>query len=250
MADRNKETIDKAIDIYRDAMRSYIASVIRKVEGKRADNAIMEFLPDKAASQYARNRKEKRTIEGSLDLLYLPRLAAKYWRHLNVSQDKATVIYLMRDIVNARNSVAHPDTHISDKELEDTLKLINDSLDDFKLSKAKALLQAINDSKQSSDNNEVKFNIEQVKSDINALNAKYDNLSSEISVLRANVDNINEDHEMIIDHITKADNEGKSSKNKNMKRALPAPVMPEVSTGVAVKNIKRRPPWFNPPKIR
>ena len=249
MTDKNKETIDKAIDIYRDAMRSHMANVIRKVEGKQADNAIIAALPDRAVNQYIRNRKENRTIEGSLDLLYLPRLTSKYWKYLNVSQDKTTVIHSMRDIVNARNAVAHPDTYVGDTEVQNTIKLINDSLDDFRLSNAKSLLRVISES-ESSNNNEAKYNIDEIRSNINHLNEKYDDLHDEISALKANVDDISEDQLLILDHITKTEKDDVSDK-KHMKRNLPAPVMPEVPMlGYGAKSIKRKPPWFNPPRIR
>ena len=76
----NKDALVKVIDIYRDAMRPFLAHHLRQVPGKRAEEAIRQALRDNQVRQFDENLRNGRSLEESIDVNDFPELVRVHWR--------------------------------------------------------------------------------------------------------------------------------------------------------------------------
>lgn len=116
----NRDTLNKALDIYRDAMRPFIVRSLKKVRGKTLEDAIADSLPIKKANEFQSFLQTNGgSIEAALDIGDFPSLISRNWKQEVLgpqftndmtSQDK------LRIIAQARNYAAHPGTEDLDME--------------------------------------------------------------------------------------------------------------------------------------
>ena len=77
----NKDALNKAIDIYRDAMRPFIVRNIRRVPAQRVEDVIYRSLNNYQASRFQRNMTENQgNVEAAIDVGDFPELIGGNWR--------------------------------------------------------------------------------------------------------------------------------------------------------------------------
>ncbi len=116
----NRDTLNKALDIYRDAMRPFVVRSLKRVRGKTLDEAIYDVLPNKQAYEF-QNQLERNggDVEAAIDIGYFPTLISKNWKQEVFGRrftEDMTVQDMLRIITKARNHVAHPGTADLDNE--------------------------------------------------------------------------------------------------------------------------------------
>ena len=145
----NKDALNKALDIYRDAMRPFIVRTLRRVPGQRVEETIRRTLGDYQASQFQDNlRRNPGNIEAAIDINDFPVLMGKNWNAFRAQfpAGDRTVQNAAWQIVEARNAVSHPGTQ--DLEAEFTrsrLFDISDTLGKINAPQQKAGVESIRD---------------------------------------------------------------------------------------------------------
>ena len=114
----NKDALNKALDIYRDAMRPFIVRGLKRVRGQQVEDAIGNALNPNQAEQFRQNLRHNRDVEAAIDINEFPLLIGRNWREAFRQQlaDDMTVQNAAWLIVEARNQAAHPSPQ--DMELE------------------------------------------------------------------------------------------------------------------------------------
>ena len=151
---RNQEGLNKALNIYRTSMRSFIISRLKQIRGKNVEEVVMDSL--ESARQFERAdeidrilRQSNRKIESAIDINDFPHLVNKNWsdafeRTLNDDKTFRNQLWL---IVECRNADwAHPPE--GDAESESTrahLFHIADVLSKINKIDAKGKVEAIRD---------------------------------------------------------------------------------------------------------
>ena len=105
----NKDALSKALDVYLDAMRGFVVRRLRRIPGRRVDDAITEALNDRRREEFTRSLGRGESIEGSIEIRDLPHLVSKHWRDafgpsLDFDSMARNRIWLT---VEARNRAAH-----------------------------------------------------------------------------------------------------------------------------------------------
>ena len=145
----NQEGLNRALNIYRSAMRSFIVSCLEKVDPKGLEDLIVGALKDKEASKFEQELQlYKGNIEASIHINTFPHIIKNLWyevfeQHFNPYSNLRSVISL---IVDGRNQCAHLDTE--DLNLDYTwtyLFLISDVLGQINRPDAKREVKAILD---------------------------------------------------------------------------------------------------------
>ena len=148
----NRDALDEAIGVYRDAMRPFILRSLRRIQGVQVEERISQSLPDRQAENLRSTLDSGVDLESALDVNYFPAIISnRYnWRDVfsqALAGDKTTQneLWLIND---ARNQVSHPGIqdledeytrthlfHIADvlgkinaPELKKTVEMIRDSL--------------------------------------------------------------------------------------------------------------------------
>ena len=101
----NKDALNKALDIYRDAMRPFIVRNLRSVQGAQASQLIGRSLPFRPNLN-----RDPNALEAGIDINDFPTLIRDYWRSVfsdRFSSDM-TVQNALWQIKEARNQAAHP----------------------------------------------------------------------------------------------------------------------------------------------
>ena len=146
----NRDTLNKALDIYRDTMRPFIVRSLKKVRGKTVEDAIADSLPTKKANEFQSFlQTNDGSVEAAIDIGDFPNLISRNWKQEVLgpqftsdmtSQDK------LRIIAQARNYAAHPGTADLDPEYTRTrLSLISEVLGKINAPEQKIAVETLRD---------------------------------------------------------------------------------------------------------
>ena len=146
----NQEALNKALNIYRAAMRPFIISCLKQIRGMDVESAVIDSLGYRRANEIERLLiQSDRNIESAIDINDFPYIVNKNWDSAFdtlLNNDKAFRNQLWL-IVECRNADwAHPPD--GDAEFESTrahLFLIADVLGKIKKTEAKDGVEAIRD---------------------------------------------------------------------------------------------------------
>ena len=115
----NREALDDALNIFRDAMRPFIVRHLRQVPGVTAEEAIKRSLQNRKVTHFEQNLESNGgDIAASIDVNDFPHLVQRNWRDTFAAPfDSAnTVTAVLWLIAEGRNQAAHPGS--SDLETE------------------------------------------------------------------------------------------------------------------------------------
>ena len=146
----NKDALQKALDIYRDAMRPFIVRSLKRVQGARVEDTILNLLNDYQKGQFQTNLSRNPTdVEAAIDINDFPVLIAKGWRvafQREFPSGDRSVQNAAWQITEARNSVSHPGAQDLDAEfVRSRLFDIADTLGRINAPKQKAEVERIRD---------------------------------------------------------------------------------------------------------
>lgn len=116
----NRDVLNKALDTFRDAMRPFIVTALKRVRGKIVENAIYDALSFHQADEFERRlQMNGGNVEAAIDIGYFPNLVRRNWKR-EVFGDQFTTDMTVQDklriIAQARNHVSHPDTEDLESE--------------------------------------------------------------------------------------------------------------------------------------
>ena len=104
----NRDALNKAIDVYRDAMRPFIVRTLKRVKGAKPEDLIERALPPNQADEVKRARASK-DIGNAIDMGHFPHVVQKNWVEAFASPLQDRVVQnLIWVISHARNEAAHP----------------------------------------------------------------------------------------------------------------------------------------------
>ncbi|MCY3901550.1 MAG: hypothetical protein OXF76_00190 [Caldilineaceae bacterium] len=106
----NKEALSRAIDIFRDDMRTFLVESLGHVPARNVEIAIREGLRNGHADSFGRNRSKGGDLESAIDETFFVPLARCYWDDVFRQRFKGNEKCLDRlyRIVEARHRVSHP----------------------------------------------------------------------------------------------------------------------------------------------
>ena len=109
----NRDALNDALDIYRDAMRPFIVRNLRSVQGAQISDLISRSLQFRTSAP--RNPND---LEAAIDINDFPLLIKDYWRNVFSSSftSDMTVQNALWQIKEARNKAAHPAPQDIDSE--------------------------------------------------------------------------------------------------------------------------------------
>jgi hypothetical protein len=110
----NRDALRRALDIYHDAMRSFVVRTLVKVHGRqRAQDLIIDTLRHTASSRFRRElRYGNVPLEQAIDIGDIPNIVDRYWdcsfgRELPAHRVRPDFVGMTRLIWNMRNRVEH-----------------------------------------------------------------------------------------------------------------------------------------------
>ena len=115
----NRQALNKALDIFRDAMRPFIVRNLRSVPGQQAEDLILNALNPNQAAQVQHNlRRGSGNIEAALDIGDFPQIITRNWpqafgRRFSNDRSVQSKIWLIKE---SRDQVAHPGLQDLDTE--------------------------------------------------------------------------------------------------------------------------------------
>ncbi len=115
----NREALDEALNIFRDAMRPFIVRHLRRVPGATIEEAIKRSLPARKVLHFEQNLSSKGgDIAASIDVNDFPYLVKRNWRDTFAAAfgNTRAITHALWLIADGRNQTAHPGT--SDLESE------------------------------------------------------------------------------------------------------------------------------------
>ena len=114
----NRDSLVKVIDIYRDAMRPFLAHHLRQVPGKHIEEAIRQGLRDNQANQFEQNLRTGRAVEESIDINDFPELVKAHWREVFSTKFPGDRVIQNRlyEIKTIRDEASHPGASDLDEE--------------------------------------------------------------------------------------------------------------------------------------
>lgn len=113
----NREALDEALNIFRDAMRPFIVRHLRQVPGATVEEAIKRSLPDRKVVYFQQNLGNKGgNIAASIDVNDFPHLVQRNWHETFAApfNNASTIRPSLWLIADGRNQTAHP----GDSDLE------------------------------------------------------------------------------------------------------------------------------------
>ncbi len=145
----NRDALNKALDIYRDAMRPFIIRTLKRVRGQQVEDAIRRILNDRQAEQFSQNlNKNGHNAEASIDIGDFPHLINRKWKEVfqQPFRDERGVQSALWLIKEARDKAAHPSPQDIDTEFARThLFHIADVLGKINAPEQKQAVEAIRD---------------------------------------------------------------------------------------------------------
>ncbi len=132
----NRDALQQALDIYRDAMRPFIVRALRRVQGRQIEDLIANSLHYNQADRFRQNMRENNgDLEAAIDIGDFPNIIGRNWRDAFGRQfpDDSSVQSTAWLIKGARDKAAHPAPRDLDTEyarvhlfhIADVLGLIN-----------------------------------------------------------------------------------------------------------------------------
>ena len=114
----NRAALIEALDIFRDAMRPFLVRHLRRVPGKRLDEAIKQSLRGNQLAQFEANFPHGKSIQDSIDINDFPQLLRNYWRDVfsDVFPGDRVIQNRVSDIREIRNEASHPGSNDLDEE--------------------------------------------------------------------------------------------------------------------------------------
>lgn len=107
-----RDALNKALDIYRDAMRPFLVRSLKRVQGKRLEEAVYDSLPSRQADEFdERLATSGADVEALIDIGHFPYLVSRNWKREVFGPQftsDMTVQDRLRLIGMARNHAAHP----------------------------------------------------------------------------------------------------------------------------------------------
>ena len=148
LARPNRQAMMEVIDIYRDAMRPFLVHHLRRVPGKRLEEAIGQALGGNRYSQFEANRRMGNSIEESIDIGDFPELVNCFWSNVfsDVFMGDRAVLNWLYSIRNIRNEVAHPvSTDLDEEKTRAHIYMVADILGRINRPEEKKAVEAIRD---------------------------------------------------------------------------------------------------------
>ena len=146
----NRDALNKALDVYRDAMRPFLIRSLKRVQGKSIEDTIYDSLPPRQAGEFdERLETGDADVEALIDIGHFSYLVSRNWRRevfgMQFTADM-TVQDRLRLIGMARNHAAHPDRDDLDSEYTRTcLFHIAEVLDKINAPEEKRAVEEIRD---------------------------------------------------------------------------------------------------------
>lgn len=158
----HRDVLNKALDIYRDAMRPFIIRSLKQIKGKRLEDAICDVLSEKQVNDFKQNLQNNGgNIQAAIDIGDFPNLISRNWRGEVFGRQfggDMTVQNLLYLITQARNHVMHPSTEDLDAEYTRvSLFHISDVLGRINAAEAKAEVEKLRDEHFSSPQPELRI---------------------------------------------------------------------------------------------
>lgn len=149
----NRDALQRALDIYRDAMRPFIVRCLKRVPGKRVEDVIQNSLQDRQAGQFRERLHQGSSVEDAIDINDFPPLLLGNWRDVFSQQlSNRNILNEMWLIVKARNLSAHPSTQDIEPEYTRTqLYHIAQVLSQINAPEAKRAVEKIRDQRFSAE---------------------------------------------------------------------------------------------------
>lgn len=111
----NRQKLNEGIDIFRDAMRSFLAPNLRRVPGKRIEQAVESVLESRGPriEEFRRHFAEGGTVQGFIDIADFRPLLLGHWDNYfrNIFKNNRAILDECRTVANARNESYHIDEH-------------------------------------------------------------------------------------------------------------------------------------------
>ena len=114
----NRDALNRAVDIFRDAMRAFVVRHMRRVFGDGAEEAIHGSLSGGRSDDFMWSLRKGRSVEDAVDVNDFPHIVRENWTkvfRIAFDGDRA-VRGTLEQIADARNQAVHPGTE--DLELE------------------------------------------------------------------------------------------------------------------------------------
>ena len=146
----NRDALQKALDIYRDAMRPFLVRCLRQVRGMNVEDVINRSLGNRRADEFERAlTRSTGNVESAIDINDFPTLVSRNWHRetfetkLNGDKTFQNQLWLITD---ARNHTVHAGTQDLDDDYTRThLFLIANVLEKIGASDGKQVVQSIRD---------------------------------------------------------------------------------------------------------
>ena len=147
----NRDALQQALDIFRDAMRPFIVRTLKTARGAQVEDLIEDSLSHTQASQFRQNlNRPGYTVEAAIDIGYFPQIVTRNWETFGrrLSQDRSVGDALWL-VVDARNQVAHPGHQDLDADYVITrLSLIGEVLGRINAPDQKRAVESIRDERR------------------------------------------------------------------------------------------------------
>ncbi len=125
-----RDILNRALDIYRDAMRPFIVNTLKQVRGRTVEEILYDSLPKQELQFQERLQANGGDVEAVIDISNFPALVSRNWhgeafsRRFNGDMTVQNHLYV---IAQARNKAAHPDG--TDLDAEYTRARLHDIAD-------------------------------------------------------------------------------------------------------------------------
>lgn len=119
----NRDALNKALDLYRDAMRPFIVRCLKKVRGQQVEELICDALNDHQAEQFHHNLNANgRDAAAAIDIGDFPRIISRKWsagfqQPFSDERGVQSALWLIKE---ARDKAAHPSSQDLDLEFART----------------------------------------------------------------------------------------------------------------------------------
>ena len=84
----NRDALNRALDVFRDAMRPFIIRCLKRIRGQQIEDVIRNALNDRQADQFSKNLERTKEIGDAIDVDYFPLLISRNWRETFSNQFK------------------------------------------------------------------------------------------------------------------------------------------------------------------
>ena len=105
-----RAALNRAVDIFRDAMRPFIVRNMRQVHGGRVEDEILKSLQGRGRDDVKWSLEQGMNVEDSIDVGDFPHIVQKNWSKVfrRAFKGERAVENALWQIADARNKAAHP----------------------------------------------------------------------------------------------------------------------------------------------